>query len=243
MLRAGNVLSSKANPGKSASMNRRIPDADSVVPALAWDAVTLDFPGGRRLDSVSLSVPPGARIAIGGPSGSGKSSLLLAVLGFREVSAGEIRVEGTAITPASAWTLRRRIAWVPQEPPVDGTSAREFLARPFRLKANRAASPSGQELRAVLEELALPPGILEQDADRLSGGEKQRLALARALLLQRPILLLDEPDSALDPGSVAALRRALLRRTRLTIAAVSHVPERLDCWDRVETLPAPGEDA
>ncbi|MGA5495426.1 thiol reductant ABC exporter subunit CydD [Streptomyces cinereoruber] len=214
---------------------------DSV--RLELDAVTVRHAGRAEpsLDAVTLTVEPGETVALVGPSGAGKSTLLDVVLGFTAPEpGGSVRVGGEDLAGLDPEAWRSRIAWVPQRPYLfAGTIAENVrLARPDASdeavrKALRDAGADG----FVAE---LPDGLdtlLGEDGAGLSAGQRQRLALARAFLADRPLLLLDEPTAALDgeteAGVVDAVRRLAAGRTVLLVV---HRPALLAVADRVVSL-------
>ncbi len=207
--------------------------------ALAFEGVTVRYPG-RSVDAVSdvsFTVEPGETVALVGPSGSGKSTLLNALLGFVRPTEGRVLVGGVDLTDADLERWRSRIAWVPQRPQLyAGTIAENVrLARPDAddTAVRRALADAG----ALDFVDALPEGIgsvLGEDGAGLSAGQRQRLALARAFLADRPVLLLDEPTAALDGATeaevVEAVRRLAVGRTVLLVV---HRPALLAVADRV----------
>ncbi|MCH0564448.1 thiol reductant ABC exporter subunit CydD [Streptomyces sp. MUM 2J] len=207
------------------------------------EKVTVRYPQ-RSEDAVtrmSFSVAPGETVAIVGPSGAGKSTLLHALLGFVRPSAGRIRVGGADLADVDLAQWRSRIAWVPQRPHLyAGTIAENVrLARP---DADDTAVRQALADAGALEFVdALPAGTrtrLGEDGAGLSAGQRQRLALARAFLADRPVLLLDEPTAALDGETeaevVEAVRRLAVGRTVLLVV---HRPALLAVADRVVRLP------
>ncbi|MFI6285622.1 thiol reductant ABC exporter subunit CydD [Streptomyces sp. NPDC051018] len=215
------------------------------VPAAArleLDGVTVrhDGRGEPSLDAASLVVEPGETVALVGPSGIGKSTLLNVVLGFTEPAEGTVRVGGVDLADLDPDRWRERIAWVPQRPYLfAGTVAENVrLARPDA--DDRAVEAALREAGAYDFVTALPRGtdtVLGEDGAGLSAGQRQRLALARAFLADRPLLLLDEPTAALDgeteEGIVEAVRRLAAGRTVLLVV---HRPALLAVADRVVTL-------
>ncbi|MFF9806856.1 thiol reductant ABC exporter subunit CydD [Streptomyces coeruleorubidus] len=214
--------------------------------ALAFEGVTVRYPG-RSADAVSdvsFTVGIGETVALVGPSGAGKSTLLHVLLGFVPPAEGRVRVGGVDLADVDPEQWRSRIAWVPQRPHLyAGTIAENVrLARP---EADDEAVRQALRDAGALEFVdALPEGVdtvLGEDGAGLSAGQRQRLALARAFLADRPVLLLDEPTAALDGATeaevVTAVRRLAAGRTVLLVV---HRPALLGVADRVVRLAEPG---
>jgi ATP-binding cassette, subfamily C, bacterial CydD len=192
------------------------------------------------LDGFSLTVAPGERVALTGPSGAGKSTLLAAVLGFVDVEAGRITVDGVDLADLGLAAWRTRVAYVPQRPHLfAGTVADNIrLGRPDASDADvRRAADAALAHDFVA---ALPDGydtLLGERGLGLSAGQRQRLAIARAYLTDAPIVALDEPTARLDVRSEALVAEAAARlldgRTALLVA---HRPALLTLADRVVHL-------
>ncbi|MFF3994996.1 thiol reductant ABC exporter subunit CydD [Streptomyces cyaneofuscatus] len=220
------------------------------------DSVRLELEGvtvrheGRAdpsLDAASLTVEPGETVALVGPSGVGKSTLLNVVLGFAVPDEGRVRVGGRDLAELDPERWRSRIAWVPQRPHLfAGTIAENVrLARPDA--DDEAVVAALRDAGAYDFVAELPDGertLLGEDGAGLSAGQRQRLALARAFLADRPLLLLDEPTASLDgeteAGIVDAVRRLAAGRTVLLVV---HRPALLAVADRVVTLEPRDVDA
>lgn len=172
------------------------------------------------MENVSLEVPVGRQIAVKGPSGSGKSTLLKAILGLVPLTAGSIEVDGSPVMPPTLAEVRAQIAYLPQQSFAGGATGREALLFPFGFKHN-LRPVAEEEMVSALGRCGLSERVLTLNVKELSGGEMQKLGLARALLLNRPIWLLDEITSALDPASREMIV-AMLKETGKTVVAISH---------------------
>ena len=191
---------------------------------------------------VDLDLPPGRRIALVGPSGAGKSTLAAVLFRFRDPDAGTVHLDGVDLTTTEPEDARRVIGGMPQDPHVFAGTVRAnlLLAKP---------GATADELVAVLDRVRLtdalaPAGGLDADTgrggDRLSGGMRQRLALARALLADPRVLVLDEPTAHLDPTTRDAVLADLLAATEgRTVVLITHDPAGLDRLDDVVELPGP----
>ncbi|MGW6686553.1 thiol reductant ABC exporter subunit CydD [Streptomyces sp. NPDC054961] len=203
------------------------------------DGVAVRYPG-RDEDSpgpVSLTVAPGECVALTGPSGSGKSTLLNVLLGFVEPSAGRVRVAGVDLAELSREQWRERIAWVPQRPHLFAGTIAENVRLAKADAPDEAVVGALKDAGAWEFVRALPRGadtVLGEGGVGLSAGQRQRLALARAFLADRPVLLLDEPTAALDGETEAAVVEAVRRlAVGRTVLLVVHRPALLAVADRV----------
>ncbi|MEV8353901.1 thiol reductant ABC exporter subunit CydD [Streptomyces niveus] len=206
---------------------------------LELEGVTVRHEGRAEpsLDAATLVVEPGETVALVGPSGSGKTTLLNVLLGFTAPTEGRVRVGGTDLSDLDLDRWRERIAWVPQHPYLfAGTIAENVrLARPDADDA--AVTRALRDAGAYDFVTALPLGAdtpLGEDGTGLSAGQRQRLALARAFLADRPLLLLDEPTAALDGETEATLVPTIRRLAKgRTVLLVIHRPALLSVADRV----------
>lgn len=189
-----------------------------AAPVLELHGVVVTAEDGTELlHGVDAVVRAGRVTVLAGPSGAGKSTLLRLANRLEVPSAGTVTFHGRDVATIDPLELRRRVGMVFQRPTVFAGTVRDNLhaARPG------AADP---ELVEVLDRVGLGPGLLERPADDLSGGEAQRVCLARTLLTRPEVVLMDEPTSALDPANragVEALARGLVR-DGLTVVWVSH---------------------
>lgn len=189
------------------------------------------------LHDISLHIRPGERVALLGPSGVGKSTLLALVARLYDPNAGRILIDGRDLRWATLHSLRSQTAQVQQETFLFNTSALENVryGRPDATRAEVEAAARAANAHGFLS--ALPQGYdtpVGERGIRLSGGQKQRLAVARALLANTPLLLLDEPTSAVEPESEASIIEALERLMHgRTTLIVSHRLSLAQSADRV----------
>lgn len=191
------------------------------------DSVSFGYDPNRRvLDNVTLRASPGQLIALVGASGVGKSTLLSLLLRFYDPQQGRIRVDGRDIRDYEYRSLREAIAIVPQEPVLFSTSLRENIAYGKSHAADEEIAHAAKLAEAHDFIVQLPEGydsLAGERGGRLSGGQRQRLALARAFLKNSPILVLDEPTTALDAETEASVLRSLERlRKNRTVIVVAH---------------------
>jgi putative ABC transport system ATP-binding protein len=183
--------------------------------------VSFAIEGKILLDNCNFSLKKGEKVLLTGPSGGGKSSLLRLMAGLFPPDRGEVFFEDTLLTAKTTGLVRQHVAFVPQEPVLGGETVRESLYLPFRFKANSGRFPDDRTLFDLLNEVNLDPSLLEKREDQISGGEKQRVAIVRALLLEKQVFLADEITSALDKKSMDMVF-SLFKRQNMTLFAVSH---------------------
>lgn len=216
----------------SATSGRQPAPNPAQVPLRCRDVV-VSGRGGRVLDGLDLELPPGCCVGLRGPSGAGKSTLLDLILTLRAPQSGQITVGGVDLTDLDRDAWLRRIAWVPQRPVlVTGDVAANIrLTCPDAPDAAVAAAAAAAALDVPLD---TPVG---EDGTGLSTGQQRRVALARAVLADRPLLLLDEPTEGVDADTEAAIVAALPAITAgRTALIVSHRPAVLAACDSVVDL-------
>jgi ABC-type multidrug transport system fused ATPase/permease subunit len=188
---------------------------------------------------LSMSIPPGQIVAVLGPTGAGKTTLLRTLLGLETALGGDIRYDGASLDAAPPGLVGRPFAWVPQESPLlaDTIEANVSLGS--------AGPPSSRRSREALEELGAGHLADELGTSRLgaggravSGGERQWIALARAIATRQPILLLDEPTSGLDGQAQQRVLDAIAGlRGKRSVVLVTHRTEPLAIADHVIRVP------
>ena len=206
-----------------------LPAPDNVTGAVAFENVVFHYPQRPEqaaLHDVSFAIAPGETVALVGPSGAGKTTVIQLLLRFYDPDAGRITIDGHDLTRMRRADFRRHVALVPQDPVIFAATARENIAfgRPGATDADVEAAARAAAAHEFLT--ALPQGYDTYVGERgvmLSGGQKQRIAIARAILRDAPILLLDEATSALDAESERLVQDAVerLSRDRTTIV-VAH---------------------
>ena len=220
------------------------PGASTVPPGkgeIVFDNVSFRYPGGPLiLDRVSFTVRRGERVAIVGPSGGGKSTILGLLLRLYEPEEGRILVDGQDIRSYTRKALRASISTVFQESVVFGMTVRDnmLVGNP---EASDTAIWSALELAAADRFVDALEGKLDAElaagGRNLSGGQRQRLGIARAALRMSPILLLDEPTSALDEESRRWVDQAIAQLTATaTVLLITHDLDSIDGFDKVFEL-------
>lgn len=184
------------------------------------------------LKDLNFSLEKGGLFAVTGPSGSGKSTLLQLLCRLLEPSEGEVFYGGRSYRDYDPKQLRREITLVFQTPTLIGPTVMEdlFLGLTFSQTPSKKSLPNSQEwAKRLLRRLHLEDDILKKNPGQLSVGEAQRIALARALVIQPKILLLDEPTASLDVKSKTAIEEALKEELEegLTVILVSHEPRQI----------------
>jgi putative ABC transport system ATP-binding protein len=190
------------------------------VPAFSLRDVEQIRGNAHTLRGVSLDIPAGEVVAIVGPSGAGKTSLIRLLDRLDDPASGTISYNGVAVSSMPVRELRRRVGFVFQAPVMFPGTVTDNLE-----VARSLASPSSSTPADAMRLAGLDVALASRDAESLSGGERQRVSIARALMSNPGALLLDEPTSALDPDvadHVMATIRTLADVMHLTIVMVTH---------------------
>ncbi|WP_323767393.1 ABC transporter transmembrane domain-containing protein [Marinovum sp.] len=220
-----------------------LPLPEKVTGAIRFDDVSFTYPQRpdvSALDRVSLDIAPGETVALVGPSGAGKTTIIQMLLRFYDPASGRITLDGVDISAMRRDAFRRAIALVPQDPVIFAASARDNI-RFGRPEASDAEIEAAARAAAAHEFISkLPQGYdsgLGERGVMLSGGQKQRVAIARAILRDAPVLLLDEATSALDAESERAVQSAVdaLSRDRTTLI-VAHRLATVKKADRIVVM-------
>jgi ATP-binding cassette subfamily B protein len=234
LLQATDTVQDPANP---------VTLAEPVKGEIAFENVSFSYParpGVSALDHVSLTIAPGETVALVGPSGAGKTTIIQLLQRFYDPAAGSITLDGVALDAMTRAEFRKHMALVPQDPMIFAASARDNIrfGRPDASDAEVEAAAKAAAAHEFLQ--ALPEGYDSYLGERgvmLSGGQKQRVAIARAILRDAPVLLLDEATSALDAESERLVQSAVdeLAKGRTTII-VAHRLATVKKADRIVVM-------
>ena len=208
----------------------RVTAADLRRDEITLTGITVTYAGRSRpaLDAVDLTIRPGERLLVTGPSGAGKSTLLALLLRFVAPAAGTLRAGDADLAATGDERWREQIAWVPQQPHLFAGSVADNIALghpdadPGAIRAAARLAGADGFIEALPGGYATPVG---ERALRLSAGQRQKIALARAFLRDAPLLLLDEPAAHLDPASARRIAETIATRLAgRTVILVSHGP-------------------
>jgi len=219
---------------------------DEDAPPIELRGVSKRFPtsGGGSLvvlDDVSLTMPRGQTTAVIGPSGTGKSVLLKHIVGLLRPDAGEVRVFGVDMARASeamVYKVRRRIGMLFQDGALfDSLSTGDNIAFPLdRHRPELSARQKRERVEQVLEMVELP-GLYDRPTAALSGGQRKRVGLARAIVTEPEVVLFDEPNSGLDPMTSDAIDQLIVtmkEKLHVTFVVISHdIVGTLNVADRI----------
>jgi ABC-type multidrug transport system fused ATPase/permease subunit len=248
---ASRLLAVIRPPDASSSVSKPLSGAISGFPqdfTLAFEQVSFSYPpepgesGGTSfaVSDIDFILLPGRRLAIVGPSGAGKTTLVSLLLGLWETQTGQITLGGVDVRHLDLQALRRAIAVLPQDAYLFNASVRDNLrlARPQAGEAEMLAACRQAQIAELVE--SLPGGLdawVGEGGARLSAGERQRLARARALLKDSPLLILDEPAAHLDALTEQALANVLRQpRPGQAVLAITHRLAGLESFDEILVL-------
>lgn len=233
---AGNIVGFFELPATAPGDPRLRPESDEVVA----DGVSFAYvEGPQALKGVSVSLRPGTVTALVGPSGSGKSTLASLVPRLLDPDEGSVRLGGIDTRELPSAELYRRVAFVFQHPYLLRLSVRDNirLARPTASEEQVIAAARAAQIHDRIERLPQGYDTIVGERARLSGGEQQRLSIARAVLMDAPVLVLDEATAFADPDSETAIQRALAELTRgRTLMVIAHRLHTITGADQIVVL-------
>ena len=188
------------------------------------------------ISRLNFRISSGEKILLKGPSGSGKTSILHLIIGFIPPTDGELIWKLADYNKLNISTIRRDIAWVPQNfSHLGSDSALTHIDNIFNYQINKASRPSLNYIRSIAELLDLTPEHLKKKFSQLSGGEAQRIAILTAILLNRELTLMDEPTSALDYRTADKAMNLIINSTKALIC-ISHSSDFDKYFNRIINL-------
>jgi D-methionine transport system ATP-binding protein len=228
---------------KDSYIMQKVSSLSQVSPhtvAIATSQVSYQTKFRTLLMDISVAIAKGSKTALIGATGSGKTTFLRLLNRLTDPSAGTISLDGKNIQEIPIQTLRRRVMLVPQEPSLLGMTVNEAIAYPLKLQ-NFPQSEIDSRSQKWLEKLQIDRKLLNRSELELSLGQRQLIAIARALVMEPEILLLDEPTSALDRGLSYLLLDTLTELTQLpqpvTVVMINHQLDLVQTWcDRLICL-------
>jgi putative ABC transport system ATP-binding protein len=185
--------------------------------------ISLRLNSTQIFENFSFLLEKGEKGAIKGKSGKGKTTLFNMLMGFITPDSGEIIFDSLTVNQKNISKIRKRIAWLPQNPSIIGSGKIiDEIMLPFHFSVNKNILPDIVTIESELAKLNLDKSILNSSFAEISGGEKQRLGIMICKLLKREVLLLDEPTSALDKTNLGNVVNYLCSQKNLTVLSASH---------------------
>ena len=196
----------------------------------------VSYNGQAVFKDVSFKLEQGKKMVIAGKSGCGKTTMLHALLGFVGYCRGSVSINGKPLTKNNISFIREITSYMPQENAFPNVSVKSLLFDPLHWNKNKTIDHSNQMVYQYLQRLKLPENILDKELNEISGGQKQRLLLISILLLNKKILILDEPTSSLDEEISNEIRKYLIHELDKTIIISTHDNSRKKYVDKILEL-------
>lgn len=191
---------------------------------IRFQNISLKLGKHQILDQYNLKIATGEKVVLTAPSGSGKTSLLKLIMGFIDPDQGTIRFNQTEVKPGNMQHIRSQIGYLSQDIDFPNGRVSEVFQEIFRYSANKNIRYTTGNLVEKLQLVHLPPEIIHKNTIDISGGDRQKLGWTLIMLLDRPVLLLDEPTSALE-GAQKHFFIDYVLSTGKTVICSSHDPE------------------
>lgn len=185
------------------------------------EKANLKFNDKTIFNDLNFNINKGEKVIIRAHSGRGKSTLLKVIMGFQKLTSGKVEVDGLELNIFNIEKIREKISYLPQSINFRNQTIKEVIENIFSFKKNRSLKVDNEKLMFLIEELKLEKDILEKNFDFLSGGEKQRVALIIAFLMNKEIILLDESIASLDVVLKERVMQYLLQLDK-TVILVTH---------------------
>lgn len=192
---------------------------------ITFEETSIRFGDVTILPPFSETIPKGEKVLLYGPSGSGKSSILKMLAGFIEPATGTVSIDGVPVSQMETTTLRRTFAYLLQEIDLGEGITIDRIGHILSFNAQQHLPVNDKEIYDIAAKLKLGSEQLNRPFEELSGGEKQRAGIVTALLLRRPVYLLDEVTSSLDQELKETVRDIFLSMNETTVLVVSHDTE------------------
>jgi putative ABC transport system ATP-binding protein len=189
---------------------------------IRFENVAVQFKRKLLFEKLNFDVRKGEKLLVYGRSGEGKTTIIRLLLGFECPREGKIFFEDQLLDRKTVWDVRRKIAYVSQNLDIGAGKVIKLIDRVLDYRANEGITHAEKELSSLLEFLRLKESILQEDFEKLSGGEKQRILIIIALLLKRSVFLLDEVTSALDSELKEKVSDYFVKKDDWTVIVISH---------------------
>lgn len=203
-----------------------------MTPIVEFQHVSLGFRKEPVLKDLSFLISEGEKAVLTGPSGVGKTTVIRIITGFEMPDRGNVSVFDKTLDQNTVRGIRRKIFWLPQHFNPGNGKVRPFLDAIFSFQQNKGMKPSADRMIEVLTQLLLPDDILDRKMEELSGGQLQRLGLGVGLMIQRPLVLLDEPTSQLDDKAKEKVAEQYAGKEDITLISASHDPVWINFMNR-----------
>jgi len=189
---------------------------------IEYKNVSVQYDEKAVLRDISIHVGKNQKVIISSKSGAGKTTLFYLLLGFARQDSGQVFFDGTEVDEKSVWDVRKNVAYVSQDLSIGSGIASDLINQYLMYHANTDLSVSDDDIRSKLTLFELDSNVLNKNVNDLSGGEKQRLAIVIACLLNRDVYLLDEATSFLDKNLKNKVSNYFLSLKDKTVVVISH---------------------